>query len=150
MPQGTRTAAEKVMFDWMLANVNLLYVGLNVLILLDLSTLSRFWTQFEAWLSMQMATVRGLEPAPEAARRCEIIPIHNANDAIKQQLIEMWSMRTPEEARAVLARPDVQVTTQMDKTIQLRKLTQLNEYVKTHFASTHRHAEASQMQPEPS
>ena len=83
MPQGTRTAAEKVMFDWMLANVNLLYVGLNVLILLDLSTLSRFWTQFEAWLSMQMATVRGLEPAPEAARRCEIIPIHNANDAIK-------------------------------------------------------------------
>ena len=88
MPQGTRTAAEKVMFDWMLANVNLLYVGLNVLILLDLSTLSRFWTQFEAWLSMQMATVRGLEPAPEAARRCEIIPIHNTNDAIKQQLIE--------------------------------------------------------------
>ena len=45
MPQGTRTAAEKVDFDWMLANVNLLYVGLRVLILLDLSTLSRFWTQ---------------------------------------------------------------------------------------------------------
>ena len=93
--------------------------------------------QFEAWLSMQTPTAHGLQPAPEAERRCEIIPIHNANDAIKCQLIEMWAERTPEEAKAVLARPDVQVTNQADKEIQLRKLTMLDETVKTFFAPTH-------------
>ncbi len=46
MPQGDRTDAEKLSFGWMLSNVNLLYLGLSVLILQDLSTLSRFWTQY--------------------------------------------------------------------------------------------------------
>ena len=43
MPQGKRTAAEKLAFDHMLSNINFLYLGCNVLILLDLSYLSRFW-----------------------------------------------------------------------------------------------------------
>ena len=43
MPQGKRTAAEKVAFDHMLSNINFLYLGCDVLILLDLSYLSRFW-----------------------------------------------------------------------------------------------------------
>ena len=137
MPQGSRTGAEKVMFYWMLSNVNLLYVGLKVLILLDLSTLSRFWTQFEAWLSMQMATECGLEPAAEAVRRCEIIPIHNATDVNKNQLIDMWAKATPEQARDVLAKPDVQVTNQSDKDTQLNKLAVLNADVKRAFTATH-------------
>ena len=45
MPQGARSDAENVSFDWMLSNVNLLYLGLSVLILQDVSTRSRFWTQ---------------------------------------------------------------------------------------------------------
>ena len=54
MPQGEqRTLAEKVRFKHMLGNVNLLYLGCQVLALIDISYLSRFWTQFEAWLSMQ-------------------------------------------------------------------------------------------------
>lgn len=36
-----------------LRTVNLLYLGTRVLVLADISYLSRFWTQFEAWLSMQ-------------------------------------------------------------------------------------------------
>ena len=56
MPQGEKTAEEKVAFDKMLSNVNMLYLGTTVLILLDLSYVSRFWTQFEAWLGMQMLT----------------------------------------------------------------------------------------------
>ena len=46
MPQGARSDAEKLSFDWMLSNVNLLYLGLSVLILQDVSTRSRFWTQY--------------------------------------------------------------------------------------------------------
>ena len=43
MPQGERTPAEKVNFQHMLSNINLLYLGCHVLVLLDLSYLSRFW-----------------------------------------------------------------------------------------------------------
>lgn len=50
MPQGERTEGEKVEFDWMLQNVNLLYLGMRVLVLLDLSYLSRFWVCVPAML----------------------------------------------------------------------------------------------------
>jgi hypothetical protein len=49
MPQNTgtetdiRTAEERQLFALMLRNVNLLYLGVNVLILTDRSYLSRFW-----------------------------------------------------------------------------------------------------------
>ena len=43
MPQGQRTGAEKVHFKHMLMHANLLYLGTRVLILLDLSYISRFW-----------------------------------------------------------------------------------------------------------
>ena len=48
MPQGDeRTPAEKSAFGRMLANVNLLFLGSSVLILLDMSYASRFWVRFE-------------------------------------------------------------------------------------------------------
>ena len=43
MPQGKRTPEEKAAFKRMLSNINLLYLGCHVLVLLDLSYLSRFW-----------------------------------------------------------------------------------------------------------
>ena len=50
MPQGEeKTPAQDADFKRMIAQVNL-YLGTSVLILLDLSYVSRFWTQFEAWL----------------------------------------------------------------------------------------------------
>ena len=49
MPQNTasmaRTPAENVYFIHMLKNVNLLYLGARVLIVLDLSYVSRFWVR---------------------------------------------------------------------------------------------------------
>jgi hypothetical protein len=46
MPQGAeKTAAERVRFRWMLQSVNLLYLGCSVLILMDISYLSRFWVR---------------------------------------------------------------------------------------------------------
>ena len=45
MPQGKKSPAERVHFENMLHNVNLLYLGLRVLILLDKTYVSRFWTQ---------------------------------------------------------------------------------------------------------
>ena len=45
LPQGTRTEEEQREFDKTLQQVNLLYVGLRVLVLVDLQYPSRFWTQ---------------------------------------------------------------------------------------------------------
>ena len=42
------------------AQVNLLYLGCRVLILLDKSYFGRFWTLFEAWLAMRRSSEEGL------------------------------------------------------------------------------------------
>ena len=44
MPQGERTEKQKAEFDMVLPNINLLYLGATVLVLLDLSHSPRFWT----------------------------------------------------------------------------------------------------------
>ena len=63
----------------MLSEVNLLYLGTTVLILLDLSYVSRFWTQFESWLAMQYAMPDGLKPAIGTQNeRHHIVCIQNA------------------------------------------------------------------------
>ena len=43
MAQGDRTPAQAVVFRHNLQNVNLLYLGMRVLVLADISYLSRFW-----------------------------------------------------------------------------------------------------------
>ena len=40
-----RSPAQKVAFKVMLSNINWLYIGCSVLVLLDLSYLSRFWVR---------------------------------------------------------------------------------------------------------
>ena len=49
MPQGPdRTAEEKVEFDTMLSNVNLVYLGSSVFIIMDIAYQSRFWVRVPA------------------------------------------------------------------------------------------------------
>jgi len=118
MPQGEKSMAERVQFDFMLQNVNLLYLGLKVLILLDQTYVSRFWTQFEAWLSMQKPSASGLTPAQDedgVPRRFHIVPIHSANDKLAESLEDTWAVRTPEQATKVLENKDVTVTNKSDK-----------------------------------
>ena len=80
----------------MLKNVNLLYLGCSVLCLIDISYLSRFWTQFEAWLSMQAADSTGLHPAPKGRQRHTFKCIHNATKGNEdEKLRQMWATRKP-------------------------------------------------------
>ena len=124
LPQGEQTEEERNDFRRMLSEMRMLYLGASVLLLVDLSCLSRFWTQLEAWLSLQMCTPDGLAPASAEARRCTIVPIYNANDYIKDALVDtcMWSSKTPAEAYDILARPDVMVTNMSDKDAQLPRI----------------------------
>ena len=43
LAQGDRKPADKAAFQWQLSNVNMLYLGCSVLLLIDISYLSRFW-----------------------------------------------------------------------------------------------------------
>lgn len=76
---------------------------------------------------MQEASQGGLLGAPEAQRRLTVASVHGANQALMTaMLVDMWGTRSPEEARAVLAAPDVLVTKQSDDaTICVQTLTLL-------------------------
>ena len=91
MPQGEeKTAVQIADFKRMISQVNLLYLGTSVLILLDLSYVSRFWTQFEAWLSMQQATTGKLCRASGSERRETIVTIYNGTPTAVKLLEEQW------------------------------------------------------------
>ena len=122
MPQGEKTPAQFADFKRMLSQVNFLYLGTSVLILLDLSYLSRFWTQFEAWLAMQQAATGKLCRATGFERRETIVTIYNGTATAVKLLEEQWADVSPEQAMAVLATPDVTVTNESDKTTQIERL----------------------------
>merc|ERR1712050_341630 len=130
MPQGERTPKDQRLFKETLPHINLLYLTTSVLILLDLSYLSRFWTQFEAWLSMQVPFADGLRPAQKSERRFTIMPILNGNSILGEGLCSTWEKKSPEEAVEVLAEDDVDVTSKSDKKEQLEKLLLFVENVK--------------------
>jgi hypothetical protein len=134
MPQGNKTTDELEAFDKMLTNVNLLYLGATVLIILDLSYSGRFWTQFEAWLSMQMVTPEGLKPAKGTKHERFVIRcIMGASSQYSNALVQQWATKTPEQAQLVLAGDDVVVTNQSDKWGQLPKVMQLDGVVQATF-----------------
>ena len=73
MPQGrNKTPSESAEFKEMLPNINLLYLTCSVLILMDRSYMNRFWTQFEAYLSMRAITSDGLTNALDPKARVTI------------------------------------------------------------------------------
>ena len=55
-----------------------LYLTSNVLIILDNTYMTRFWTLMEAWYSMKNVSADGVKPASEAEKRYTIACIHNA------------------------------------------------------------------------
>jgi len=142
MPQSSthgdaeeRTPAESEAFRAMLTEVNLLYLGCSVLLLVDLSYISRFWTQFEAWLSMQSATASGLKPTSADGRRCTAVPTLNATQREAQGVLEIWAEKTPHQARDLLNLPDVTVTNQRDKMVQLDKVLVLDHTIRTEMGA---------------
>ena len=78
MPQGERDEEEQRFFQHKLKQVNLLYLGCSVLVMLERSYMGRFWTMFEAWLGMQKPSRDGLVSAPVKERRVTIVMLHEA------------------------------------------------------------------------
>ena len=125
-----RTVMEKAEFQLMLAAIADLYLTAHVLILLDGSYASRFWTLTEAWCSMQTATPEGLRPATKAERRYTISCIHNATaETTEKGLVDLVSKKAPKEMHGILEKPDVNVTNAKDKATMLPKILKINEHV---------------------
>ena len=80
-------------------------------------------------MSMQHGSSGGMSAVHTSDSRYSVIPMHNASNELADVLRRMWSGKTPAEAHEVLARPDVLVTNQSDKTLQLGKIEKLNEMV---------------------
>ena len=73
---GHRSASDEAEFQCMLAAIADLYLTSNVLILLDNTYMTRFWTLMEAWCAMMTATSGGVRASTEAERRCARSPLH--------------------------------------------------------------------------
>ena len=129
-----RTRLEDESFYWMLKNMSMLYIGCAVLILLDRSYQSRFWTSFEAWLALREATAEGLVNAPcptdtgaaegglaQLSDRTSVATVYDAPSALIQSLQEEWATCTREKAREKLSSPDIGVSNGKDKAGQLGK-----------------------------
>lgn len=113
--------------------VNLVYLGASVLILLDRSYLSRFWTQFEAWLSFMAPSPTGLVSESRAAcKRYSIRLVHGAPEKLRESILEEWGQCTVLSAHLKLSSPDVSVTNQRDKDQQLPKILQLDVAIRDH------------------
>jgi hypothetical protein len=93
-------------------------------------------TQFEAYLSLRTVTANGLDVTPDAERRCVITCIHNAPASFSEALTGMWATKTADQAYDVLVKPDVRVTNQSDKDVQLPKLKTLNAFAQRVIAES--------------
>merc|ERR1711920_622934 len=97
--------------------------------------LIRFWPQFEAFLSFQIISARGLAPGAlsegEYCRQYILSPDASEDrsklETRKKLLIEKWRMTSAEHARDVLAQPSIQVTSGRDKIMQIAKLIELQK-----------------------
>ena len=84
---------------------------------------------------MRKVTAEGLVPTPASEGRCTIKCIHNAPPEFESVIVNMWAGKTADEAYETLSKPDVTVTNQSDKDVQLPKLLKLNDFAKSVMAA---------------
>ena len=157
----TRSLKERAKFQLMLECIPNLYLTAQVLILLDGSYASRFWTLTEAWCSMQTATKDGLENSISSTEdadftgsdvkvgsRCTIKCIHNAaKDTTSKGLVNLVSTQTPEGMHGILEKPDVNVTNAKDKETILPKILEIDKDVIERFKNGVKKLQSPQSPP---
>uniref|UniRef100_A0A7S3AZX6 Uncharacterized protein n=1 Tax=Haptolina ericina TaxID=156174 RepID=A0A7S3AZX6_9EUKA len=102
----------------MAKNAYLLYLGCSVLAVIDLSFPSRFWTQLELWYAFQRSSSATLAAGPRAT----LVPLRESLSTLVPLLLQMIPERNAQEIHSLLASPDVTVSNQSDKDIQLSQL----------------------------
>ena len=106
-------------------------IGCSVLVEFDMIYRTRFWTSFEAWLSFMQATENGIVSATGDKMRCTAVCMPGTHESYARALEAEWANVDAREAYEKLASPDVTVTNQSDKEMQLPKIAALDETVRT-------------------
>jgi len=114
----------------MLSSISDLYLTMRVLILLDMSYISRFWTLLEAWCAMKTTKRDGLHPCSDSERRYDVACMHNAPTMLRKVLIDLLHLKSPQQAYSMLAVPDITVTNAKDKDLQLPVILKANLHAK--------------------
>ena len=128
--EDKRSPQEKMWFRGMLPNMSRLYLGCNVLCIVDNNYSTRFWTNYEAWLSMRKASHKGLVSiANDEDKRCTIKCIMNASDEDRMKLIKRWSGASVVEVAEKLRENDILVTNMKDKADQLASALAIDQEV---------------------
>lgn len=123
------TAEERAARDRMRHCACLPFLCASCLLLVDAGFTARFWTQYEAWLSLQLATATGLVD-PSSRSRCTIVLMHREPDFMATLLAEMWATKSVAQACEVLRAPLVPTGRPEDKEEQLSKLERLHEWLR--------------------
>ena len=116
-------------------------MGTSVLILLDGEYFFRFWTNFEAWLSMQACCAEGLSPDRVEPLRYTIVVLESAAEIFREKLVTKWTVDADWEGGGdgsthknvivdQLEARDIYVTNKSDKSQQLVKAAALVRTVK--------------------
>merc|ERR1719284_1315142 len=138
-----RTADEDAYFSSTLYNINMLYLGLQVVILYDNRYNGRFWPCVECWSSYQVATPEGLKGEESDLRRRTVFVCVAASAGTEAQaesfMEKQWRRVTCDQAVQRLMGPDLLLTNRKDKEVQVQVLKNLNKqtakFVTTFFAT---------------
>ena len=101
----------------------------SCLLLVDGGYCARFWTQLEAWLSLQRATPAGFVDERTRAR-CTIELLPNEPEFLRTLLAEVLAAKTATQACEMLRSPRVPVGHSEDKHEQLAKLERLDAWLR--------------------
>ena len=85
LAQHPRSKEEDQEFKTMLPEIDKLYLGTSVLILLDLTYMSRFWTMYQTWLAMVTPRPEGVVPSEGEERRYTVVPLGNASELLAKE-----------------------------------------------------------------
>jgi len=137
LPQGKHLSMDEQRLVGETLNViNHLFLSMSVLVIFDFQYVGRFWTSYEAWLSMQQASSDGLSPATDGSLRFTVQCVGAAErlgEHYAEALRKTWHDRSTEGVIAELSNDDISVTNPHDKDQQLEKLRFLPELVRKTF-----------------
>lgn len=132
LPQMPRSPSETVEFQTGLSRVNMIYLSCGVLKIINSQYLSRFWPQFEAWLSYRRIHQGGteLEFGEDTRRSHDAFTGFGSDDQEQGEMMahlvsKRWGKADLFDVLERLGLAEVAVTNQGDKKIQFEKIRSL-------------------------
>ena len=130
---GGRSDAEEAEFRLILENIlPFIFLGCRVIVLFERIYNQRFWPSVECWIATKMATEDGLVPASEDRLRVQVHGVYSASGkdmSSRKYVLEEWHQADAQEAIATLSHPDILVTNEKDKELNLKVVASLDDQI---------------------